>query len=323
MAAGLGTRLYPFTRTVPKSMVPVFGIPLVEFAVEPCLAAGVRSFVANLHSLPAETESGLKSLNWAGASLSFSDEREKLLGSAGGLKKAEKLLGEGPFFLVNADVVNEVDFAALFRHHERLRAQWGVTITLSVKPVAPGSGKYREILLDTERGLISGIGEPRIGRPVFVSAAVMEAEVLRGLPEDEVLETLPLIFKPAIAAGKAAYFLTDGIWLDVGSPRLWLEAHLELLDRLETGRIAPWIRRKIEAKNRRIGERVWVSERVSPRALRRLPSEALCGPLYLGELPDARDVVYGPRAVWYGHKRSGAVEHKDGIGYGGVWVSTP
>src|SRR4051812_48037749 len=105
MAAGLGTRLRPFTDRYSKPMLPLLGSPMAAFAYDAVRAAGVEKVVANVHHLAAATEAGLFALREPGGPrIEISDESSLLLGSAGGLRQAAPKLG-GPFFLVNGDVL--------------------------------------------------------------------------------------------------------------------------------------------------------------------------------------------------------------------------
>jgi NDP-sugar pyrophosphorylase family protein len=98
------------------------------------------------------------------------------------------------------------------------------------------------------------------GRPFFIGAAVLEPEALVHVPIAGPAEFVPTILEPMIAQKKAGYFLTSGEWRDIGAPDLWLDAHVFLLRALETGRLhAPW-RHRIESRNRRIANEIWVDQ---------------------------------------------------------------
>jgi MurNAc alpha-1-phosphate uridylyltransferase len=319
MAAGLGTRLRPFTDLEPKALLPLLGVPMAQFSLDLLASVGVRHVVANIHHLADRTRAGLLSLDRKEMQLSISDESELLLGSAGGIRKAlPQLRGSagGPFFLLNADVLVDADLKGLARRHARLRAQHGVTLTLMVFERAPGTGKYREILFDAEAGLITGLGQLETGRPFFVGAAVLEPEALEQVPGCPA-EFVPIILEPAIRAGKAGVFVSSGEWHDVGSPQLWLEAHLSLLRMLETKAPRLWAER-IERSNKRIGTQIWVAKKSS----RLRGSADWAGPAYWNALEDetAPDPkLLGPRAVLYGGEMPGQIA-RSGIGFRGIWA---
>jgi NDP-sugar pyrophosphorylase family protein len=323
MAAGLGTRLRPFTDHAPKALMPVMGIPAAQFAVDVLLGAGVKRIVANIHHHAEATREGLARLDLSrapGAELLISDESRGLLGSAGGVKKALPCFNGQPFFLLNADVVCDVDLSALARTHEALHRQYGVLLTLALAPMGPPGGKYAEIFVDGE-GRIKGIGPQALGRPFFLGAAVFEPQALAGVPPGLPGETVPLIFQPAIAAGRAGYHWNAGgygIWKDVGTPALWLDAHLELMDRLETGALPSVWRRRIEARARRVSQGIWIGAEATGH---RRGYSGFSSPSFwdgVGKAP--REL--GPGAVLYGSDSglANVGSLRGGIGSGGAWV---
>jgi NDP-sugar pyrophosphorylase family protein len=299
MAAGLGTRLRPFTDLVPKALLPVMGIPCVQYAVDAATLAGVKKIVVNVHHHAAQAKEGFARLDLGGAQLAVSDESPLLLGSAGGIAKALPQFDGEKFFLLNADVLCDVDLQALSNRHDTLRQRHGVSLTLSVFERPAGSGAYREILMDPTSGLIQGLGEVVLGKPYFIGAAVIEPEAFAGISGDAPSEFLPQVLEPAIRNKKAGYFLTRGKWFDVGSPLLWSEAHQELMKLLELGNLSQVWRRRIETINHRIGQNVWISK----KARRDFFTADWQGPAYFNDLGDSTarpPREFGPNAVLYG-----------------------
>jgi MurNAc alpha-1-phosphate uridylyltransferase len=307
MAAGLGTRLRPFTDIAPKALLPVMGVPCAQFAIDSLVNVGVEKIVANIHHHAELAKAGFARLEYGQTQWSLSDESECLLGSAGGIAKALPHFGGEPFFLLNADVLCDVDLRALANRHRALRERHGVRFTFTVFRSSEGTGKYREIIMDRNTGLIRKLGDFAQGKPYFVGAAVMECDALDGISGTEPAEFVPKILEPAIRDQKAGFFLTEGQWHDVGSPELWGEAHFKLMERLETGKLSPLWRHRLESLNLRIGQNMWVSK----RARRNFPTAEWHAPAYFS--PDLnRDSSdqsgathppreFGPRAVLYGN----------------------
>src|ERR1700754_1173660 len=102
MAAGYGTRLRPLTDSVPKPMVKVLGVPLIDVALDRLAAAGVERAVINLHHLGDQIRAHLKERKQP--EIVFSQEDE-ILETGGGIVKALPLLGDEPFFTVNAKII--------------------------------------------------------------------------------------------------------------------------------------------------------------------------------------------------------------------------
>lgn len=315
MAAGLGTRLKPYTNVIAKPLLPLMGVPMAQYAFDALRQAGVKNVVANVHHLAMETAAKLRALEHPEFTLTLSDESELLLGSAGGIKKAEARFGGKPFFLINPDVVSDIDLSLLAARHVRLRRQWGVSMTLAILPAAPPGEKYREIMLD-------GAGERAVGfsldlqegRPFYAGAAILEADALAHVPSQGPAEFLPTILVPAINAGRVGAFVTSARWFDIGSPELWRDAHLSWIHGLETGRIfEPW-RKRVEQVNERMGPMLWAAKGAGVSR-----TVGWVGPSYWNPLGSRLSPPreFGPGAVLYG---GGRARYESGIGYLDRWT---
>ena len=112
-AAGLGTRLKPITDTMPKALVPVNGKPLLEYQLEKLREAGFTDIVINVHHFADMIEEWCQQHPMRMRIL-FSDEREQLLETGGGIKHATPLLrdAEEGFLIHNVDILSNVDLCA-------------------------------------------------------------------------------------------------------------------------------------------------------------------------------------------------------------------
>lgn len=131
LAAGLGTRLKPLTDRMPKALVPVDGTPLLEGLIRRLQKAGFEDFVINVHHFPEQIEAFLKEHGNFGSRIVFSDERDLLRETGGGIRHAATLLQDAPggWFLVhNVDIITDLDYASLatgFRDPARVIRQGG------------------------------------------------------------------------------------------------------------------------------------------------------------------------------------------------------
>ena len=117
-AAGLGTRLKPLTDTMPKAMVPVQGEPLLVHVLRKLKQAGCKEAVVNVHHFADQISDYLATHDF-GLSVSISDERDELLETGGGIKKAAHLLGSSePFLVHNVDILSNLDLAAFYALHK-------------------------------------------------------------------------------------------------------------------------------------------------------------------------------------------------------------
>ena len=127
-AAGLGTRLKPLTDTLPKALVPLAGKTLLQWQIERLKAAGITDIVVNVHHFPDMIINYLRENDNFGCRIAVSDERDMLLETGGGLRKAKELLtsspnplplqgdSEGaPILICNVDILSNIDLPTLLK----------------------------------------------------------------------------------------------------------------------------------------------------------------------------------------------------------------
>ena len=124
-AAGLGTRLKPLTDTLPKALVPLVGKTLLQWQIEKLKAAGITDIVVNVHHFPDMIIDYLRDNDNFGCRIAVSDERDMLLETGGGLRKAKSLLTsfqspesgcpEAPILICNVDILSNIDIPTLLR----------------------------------------------------------------------------------------------------------------------------------------------------------------------------------------------------------------
>ena len=122
-AAGLGTRLKPLTDTLPKALVPLAGKTLLQWQIERLKAANITDIVVNIHHFPDMIINYLRENNNFGCNISVSDERDMLLETGGGLRKAKTLLlgvanrqsgdNDTPILVCNVDILSNIDIPTL------------------------------------------------------------------------------------------------------------------------------------------------------------------------------------------------------------------
>ena len=120
-AAGLGTRLKPLTDTMPKALVPLAGKPLLQWQVEKLRDAGITDIVVNVHHFPDMIIDAVRAHDGWGANIRISDERDQLLDTGGGLRKAWRdglLPASEPLLACNVDILSNIDIKALIAQYE-------------------------------------------------------------------------------------------------------------------------------------------------------------------------------------------------------------
>lgn len=118
-AAGLGTRLKPLTDTMPKALVPVGGVPLLERVAVKLVAAGCERIVINVHHFAQMIRDFVAAHDQFGVQVDFSDETDLLRETGGGIRHAEPLLAgsEGPFLVHNVDILSNLDLRHFISLH--------------------------------------------------------------------------------------------------------------------------------------------------------------------------------------------------------------
>lgn len=117
LAAGLGTRLKPFTDNHPKALAVVNGKTLLERNINNLIAQGIADIVINVHHFPQQIIDFVATKNFA-ATISFSDESATVLETGGGLLFAKPLLSDAEAVLIwNVDILSDIKIAALIEKH--------------------------------------------------------------------------------------------------------------------------------------------------------------------------------------------------------------
>ncbi len=151
-AAGLGTRLKPLTDTLPKALVPIGGKPLLEHVILKLKAAGFDEIIVNVHHFPDLIVQFLQQNHNFGIRIEVSDEREWLLDTGGGVKKAAWFFDDGkPFLVHNVDILSNLDLKALFTSHTQSDAL--ATLVVSQRDT------FRYLLFDHQSQLQGWINE--------------------------------------------------------------------------------------------------------------------------------------------------------------------
>jgi NDP-sugar pyrophosphorylase family protein len=123
LAAGIGSRLRPLTDTRPKCLLEIQGVTLLEHTIRYLMYYGVDEIIINIHHHADQVVGFLESHNNFSIRICLSDERNGLLDTGGGLKKAGWFFDDGqPFFLTASDVITGLDLHALLQFHLNRRA---------------------------------------------------------------------------------------------------------------------------------------------------------------------------------------------------------
>lgn len=215
LAAGLGLRMRPLTERMPKPLISVAGRTLLDHVLDKLGDAGVSEAIVNVHYLPdliIDHVAGRKRPR-----VTISDERDQVLGTGGGVVKALPLLGNEPFFHVNADTLwidgVRPNLSRLAEAFDSAR----MDILLLMAPTASsigydGSGDYA-MLPD---GALRKRREHQVVPFVYAGVAVMSPAIFAGAPKSEF--SLTRMFDAANERERLFGLRLDGTWMHVGTP---------------------------------------------------------------------------------------------------------
>lgn len=119
LAAGSGTRLKPLTDNQPKVMIKIGGKPILEHLILLCRNHNIKDIIINLHFLPQMITDYFQDGQKFGVHLNYSRETDKIMGGAGALKQAGKWLKNDSFFVLNGDVMTNIDLTAMTKFHQK------------------------------------------------------------------------------------------------------------------------------------------------------------------------------------------------------------
>jgi N-acetyl-alpha-D-muramate 1-phosphate uridylyltransferase len=216
LAAGFGTRMQPLTATRPKPLIDVAGQPIIAYAFDHLRNAQVKRAVVNAHYLADQIEAWCADIT--DPITQVSDERDAILDTGGGIKRALPLLGSDPFFVLNSDSfwVDQATPAL-----QRLRDCWDgdrMDCLLLLAPVQNTTG-YDGI------GDFAVLPDGQLRRRkimpdqpayAYIGGYLVSPKLFAEAPEGAF--SMNLLWDKAIAQGRLHGLVHDGHWLHVGTP---------------------------------------------------------------------------------------------------------
>ncbi len=230
LAAGFGARLLPATNFLPKPCFRVLNVPIIVHIINSLKSAGVTDIVINLHHLGDAIEQVIHESDISGVKIHFSYE-PKILGTAGGIKKAQDILGDDTFILHNGDIFSSIDLSDAVRFHKTKGAQ----ATMVVK-----KGHHSAFIgLDSD-GSVARFPYGRLSKndgyktmTYFTGIHILEPEIFDYIPDGVFYGINARAYPEMIADGHNIFgYMTDALWHDIGTPEDFLNVNFELLDQL-------------------------------------------------------------------------------------------
>jgi len=228
LAAGMGRRLYPFTKAQPKPMMPVANRPLLHHALSKVQATGITDVLINLHYLPEKIQEHVDAGHSNGLRITCRIE-ERLTGPAGALLAfEEQVAGDECLLVLSGDGLHDVDLSGLIAFHR----DRGASLTVVMKEMR-NPGRYGVAELDEQNRIVSFVEKPPLPKDAYgwVSCGIycIDPALLREFPRTELYDYGELVQK-LIAEERPVYAMrTEAYWSDIGTPETLLEANLDAL----------------------------------------------------------------------------------------------
>jgi mannose-1-phosphate guanylyltransferase len=221
LGAGLGTRLRPLTNLLPKPLLPIFGKPLITFALDHLRQAGIEKFWVNTHYLPEKYSAQFPENEYSGTPLELVHEAD-LLETGGGIKNIEHQIGNEDFVVYSGDILTDLPVDHLVEEHCSKRND----VTLALRT----TGFSTSIQLCRETGrvvdLLGALGSGEQGQFDFAGISVWSPSVFSRIPRATRISFIPIIIEWMKSGGKiGGVALEQSRWFNLGSRKEYLSAH--------------------------------------------------------------------------------------------------
>ena len=218
LAGGKGTRLRPFTACLPKPLVPVGDMPILEVVLRQLADQGFQNVTLSLGHMSELIQAYLGTTSWGNIELEISTvDEEAPSGTAGSLSRVQGL--DGTFMAMNGDVLTNLDYADLVQSHKASGAL--LTIAAHNKELRIDLG----VLEADGQGRLTGyIEKPIQNFEVSMGVYVYNSEVLKFIEKDKYLDFPTLVQQLIECDEHVNIYQNDAFWLDIGRPEDFAQA---------------------------------------------------------------------------------------------------
>jgi mannose-1-phosphate guanylyltransferase len=228
LVGGMGTRLRPLTYETPKQMLPLVGVPMIECVLEALGRHGVTDAVLSLGYLPDRFTEAYPSGLISGVRVTYAVEPEPL-DTAGAIRYAASFAGVDETFLaVNGDVLTDLNVTKLLQFHR----ERGAEVTIALHPVDDPS-HFGVVPTEDDGRVIAFVEKPPANEAptnlINAGTYVLEPRALDRIAREGRVSIERETFPALAAAGTLFAMADDAYWLDTGTPRLYLQANVDVL----------------------------------------------------------------------------------------------
>jgi len=222
LCAGYGRRLSPLTNVLPKPMMPLWGVPIVERLMRMLRSWGVREVLLNMHHTAGPLLGHIRSRARDGLRVCASFE-PAILGTGGALRRADWFIDADPFWVVNGDIAADVRPQAFLAAYRRLAPVQGIVWL---------HDKAGPRTVEMERGRVSEFRSSRAGSRgtyTFCGVQLVNPALLGYIPE-QVFSSIVDAYEACLASGKriGGVCPRNAFWADTGTVRGYLQVHRDM-----------------------------------------------------------------------------------------------
>jgi aminoglycoside/choline kinase family phosphotransferase/GTP:adenosylcobinamide-phosphate guanylyltransferase len=224
LAAGLGTRLQPYTQDIPKPLFQLAGRPLLDIAIENLIRAGCEAVIINTHHLHEQIEAFTAEQSY---SIPVDTCYEPIiLGTGGAIKNVENFWDNRPFMVVNGDVYSTIDLNQVYSFHSRHNHP--ASLVLYDEPTINTVSIDKNNYVADFGGHIEPTAVFAGSKLTFTGIQVLDSEILNYIPANVFSSSIDA-FKKMMADGKKiqGYIPRGAFWNDIGTPQRFQQAAIE------------------------------------------------------------------------------------------------
>ncbi|MDI6786584.1 MAG: mannose-1-phosphate guanyltransferase [bacterium] len=252
MAGGFGTRMRPLTCNIPKPMIPVMNVPVMEHIVKLLKKHEITDIVSILYYQPEIIRNYFQDGSKFGVSMTYVLASENY-DTAGSVKNSQKYLKDESFIIISGDILTDFDLNAAIKFHQDRKALATITLTRVTNPLAFG------IVIIDERGKVVRFLEKPSWGEVFSDTIntgiyILQPEIFEYIPKEKEYDFSKDLFPSILAKEMELYgYVAKGYWKDIGDLEEYRQVHYDIFK----GKVAVDILGK---RQNYIGKEVWIDE---------------------------------------------------------------
>jgi mannose-1-phosphate guanylyltransferase/phosphomannomutase len=229
MAGGFGTRIQPLTKSVPKPMLDVVNIPMMEHILNRVIKAGIKEIVILLYFKPEVIKEYFGNGSKWGVNIEYILPQGDF-GTCGAVGQAREYLENESFIIVSGDLVTDFDLSKIIEFHNNKNSLLTIGLTPVDNPL-----QFGVVITDKESKIIKFLEKPSWGEvfsdTINTGIYIIEPQILDYIPKDKEYDFSKDLFPKLMSEGVDLWGChIEGYWRDVGNPQSYREVHQDILN---------------------------------------------------------------------------------------------